>query len=1077
MRLLAAATLLIIVLASGLVIGGAAWVLQSSERSVALARWAVAQFTNLRLELVSPQVSVDKGELRAGQLLLYPQHHPELPLLVIHDLEASFRPRDLLRRQLRRARVSAGNLTVYVGPGDPGQKPSPASWMRFLRWLPGQLEVASVHLLQHDVELLVFPLQQLSGQLQDENSYRLHAVGDLQGEPLDTTIHLYAMRSERGLRGIQLRADLHATRSARVAVLEGELLGGTERFSYDFSLNAALPDIHLLAGRGAELSGLAGALQMRGRIRGDLDQFRLSDADFGLFNAPDYEFLAHGEFDYRGPDDNLLQVQASGQIQELALLLDWFDVDLSGLGSARAELDIQGPLASLAVPSFTLNTHHGAGLDLTLQGSLGPGALNAEGAQQRDNEVRVRAAGPELSVLEPWLGDNIPDRTGPWEVTALATGRRDQVTLANISGRIGEPGGTVLNASGRIEQIDTTAPFSPASVQGVNLQLTGTAETLERINRWYPTGLDNAHRLTADADLTGSGDALQLENLRANLEGSDLTVALTGAQGLISSPQWALSRFNGDLAASISDTSALSQYFSASVPVLGAASATAQLERVAGTFRLTNVQGEINSEQVQLSLSGELPNLRTLEATRLDVVFSRLDMRNLIHSLVDGFTYPQPLGALAGQLALQRTAGEWHMPQISVASSGTPAIKLQVDGAMRDLAGAPSGGGSVELAITDRELLKVMSGRELPTLQASFSTQASAGKLDFNGSATLASTTLALQGKLRHHNQEVQGLVLELSSPAVVLADLGLQSDPGQAASAQPAPPDRNEQATPFSLEELIGSLPRYPLDLQLHLGSVRGENIDLEGIDLAIEGSERRYLLRQLDLRGDESRLELAGVIDLAAQPPGISLGGQAQALDMYHVVRDLGLQLDVAGILNLRGGISARGNHRAEWLGSLDGNVSLALEDVEIEGAAYDLLATDLLAWLYSGAALEKSTHVDCTMASFSLRSGVAKSENLFAESPRMVATGKGTFDLVRETLDVRITPLSKNRLLQIPSSITLTGKLRKPRTWVSPITATVDASAKAMTLIPALTLKLLGLRRDDDKPMRPCEALPPA
>lgn len=1072
-----AATLLILVLACGLAVGGATWVLQSSARSVEFARWAVAQFSNFRLEFVSAQLAISEGRIEAGQLLLYPRDNPDLPLLAIHGLEASFAPRDLLRHQLRRARVQADNVTVYTGPGDPEHSLRPASWMRFLKWLPARLDVGSAHLLRHEEELLVFPLRQLSGELLDRNSYRLHATGNLQGEPLDSTIHLYAMRNERGLRGIQLRADLHATRSSRVAVLEGELLGGSERFSYDFSLNAALPDIQSLALRERGLTGLEGALQMRGRIRGDLDRFHLSEAEFGLFNAPAYEFVARGEFDYRGPGDTLLQARASGQIEQLGLLLDWFDLDLTAFGSARAELELRGSLAALEVPAFTLTTRHSEGLEISLEGSLGPGALAADATPQPGNAVQLRASGPDLSVLAPWLG-SLPRQTGSWQVTALATGRREQLTLDNIQGRFGEPGSTIVKATGRIGQIHTTAPFAPASVQGIDLQLSAEAESLEELNQWYATGLDPTHRLTVSAAVSGSGDAPQLTDLNATLAGSDLTLSLSEARGAIGTAPWALRQLEGQLSATISDTSALSQYFPASIPVLGAASATAELAGSGGHYRLSRLRGEIDSEQVLLSLRGEVPDLRSLDSTRLDIDFSRLDLRNLIHTLVDDFSYPRPLGQLAGQLALVRDQGAWHVPAMAIASQGEPSLQLRAEGTAHDVTGTPRGAARLQLSIDDRALLKALSGRDLPALQASLEGEAGGGRIDLTGNTTLASTALTLRGQLEHHNRQVQGLTLALASPAVRLADLGLQAGDRQGAPSQSAAnnPSRQREA-PFSLEGFIGSLPRYPLDLQMHLGTVRGDNIDLTGVDLAIDGRERRYLLRQLDLRGRESRVELAGVIDLAAQPPGISLAGQARALDMRQIVRDLGLQADIAGILNLRGGLSARGNHRGEWLGSLDGNVSMALEDVEIEGAAYDLLATDLLAWLYSGAALETSTHVDCTMASFSLRAGVANSDNLFAESPRMIATGKGKFDLVRETLDVRIRPLSKNRVLQFPSSITLTGKLRKPRTWVSPITATVDASAEALMLIPSLTLKLLGLRRDDAKPVRPCEALPPS
>ncbi|MFV0278223.1 MAG: AsmA-like C-terminal region-containing protein, partial [Parahaliea sp.] len=187
------------------------------------------------------------------------------------------------------------------------------------------------------------------------------------------------------------------------------------------------------------------------------------------------------------------------------------------------------------------------------------------------------------------------------------------------------------------------------------------------------------------------------------------------------------------------------------------------------------------------------------------------------------------------------------------------------------------------------------------------------------------------------------------------------------------------------------------------------------------------------------------------------------------------LGLQADVAGILNVQGGVSAQGYQYRELLSSLDGNLVMALEDLEIQGAAYDLLATDLLAWIYSGAALQKSTHVDCTMASFRIDDGVANSNDFFAESRHMVATGKGELDLGREKMNITVTPRSKDRLLQIPSNIRVYGDIRKPRTWMAPLAATADASAEALMLIPSLALKVLGLKRTPKTQERPCATEP--
>ena len=156
-----------------------------------------------------------------------------------------------------------------------------------------------------------------------------------------------------------------------------------------------------------------------------------------------------------------------------------------------------------------------------------------------------------------------------------------------------------------------------------------------------------------------------------------------------------------------------------------------------------------------------------------------------------------------------------------------------------------------------------------------------------------------------------------------------------------------------------------------------------------------------------------------------------------------------------------------------ALDGNLALALEDAVIAGAAYDLLATDLLAWIYSGAAGEESTAVDCTMAHFVFNDGVAKTEDLYIETDKMVATGEAEFDFVREKMDLKLSPRSKSRALEVPHSLSLRGDFDDPHPTISPLRAVADAYAQVITLIPQLTMKLFGVKLGEKNENQPCHS----
>ena len=110
---------------------------------------------------------------------------------------------------------------------------------------------------------------------------------------------------------------------------------------------------------------------------------------------------------------------------------------------------------------------------------------------------------------------------------------------------------------------------------------------------------------------------------------------------------------------------------------------------------------------------------------------------------------------------------------------------------------------------------------------------------------------------------------------------------------------------------------------------------------------------------------------------------------------------------------------------------------------------------------------------MARFQLRQGVATTDSLYIESARMLATGTAEFDLVKSRMDMRITPMSKSRLMQVPSEVRIKGKMSDPRADISPVSAVADATSAALMLIPSLTLKLFGVDTSSNRNHLPCRA----
>jgi len=336
-------------------------------------------------------------------------------------------------------------------------------------------------------------------------------------------------------------------------------------------------------------------------------------------------------------------------------------------------------------------------------------------------------------------------------------------------------------------------------------------------------------------------------------------------------------------------------------------------------------------------------------------------------------------------------------------------------------------------------------------------------------SGQLGKTELKADATMALAENNIQAVRVALDTPHLYLQDLPAGSSAPDVTGQQAA------DATPSAtiLESLRQNAPPFPVDISLKIDGISGNYSAIDSLQVRLKGSDNRYTLEQFTARYNQALTELRGIIDLNPLLPAVSLAGEATTLPLGAILKDVGVEANITGALTVLGGITLLGDNIDVMLQNLNGSVAFALEKAVIEGAAYDLLATDLLAWIYSGALTDKSTFIEGTMAKFQRRQGVAKTDSLYIESAKMVATGKAEFNLVQQQMDIRITPLSKSRLLQVPSEIRLKGAMSAPKADISSINAVADATTAALTLIPDLTMKLFGINQGNEKNYRPCHA----
>ena len=686
------------------------------------------------------------------------------------------------------------------------------------------------------------------------------------------------------------------------------------------------------------------------------------------------------------------------------------------------------------------------------------------------------AHAPSLATLQQWVGELRYD-PGPWRASWITRGTREIIQLEDIVLETGTEQTLIARIEGKIEKVANSSKIGLESVSGIDLILKASTPDSAYLAELTGLRVPPYHALQAQLQVSGSGNELVLRNGTLRVNSSDLQATVSDISGSYR-PDQAPTAF-GDLAAEIEvtvdDTAILSQYTDLEVPFLGPAEMKASLRQSGTRFRMEPLVIRITGEELALTATGVVEDLRHMGGVRLQNRIERLDIDQLLSFAMDTFQYDGELDYLQGSFELAESEGTWRASNLVLETpetDGAKPLRISVRGDVNDLSGFTTADLEAELMVRDTALLQALTGLRARPVTAHVKVATNPERVDITARGRAGDTQLATDIQVGYRADGVSHLTARLSTPHLYLVDLGLQAI--EEGGDIYAPGAGIETGARTGLESLLEKSPRFPTDIQVTVDGITGRATNIDSLDIHVTGQDNRYTLRRFSLVYDAATAELRGVIDLNSNPPFASVGGEALGIPLSTLSQDLGAPSDIRGTLTARGGVAASGVDIPSLVASLNGSLAIALEDTVIQGAAYDVLATDLLAWIYSGAALESSTHLDCTMARFDIRDGIAHTDSLYVETARMIATGKGTLDLSRRKMDLTVTPRSRSRNFQIPSEIRLRGDMSDPRPTISPISAAADASAQALLLVPKLAMRLFGAGRgQSQKGIKPCQA----
>ena len=134
--------------------------------------------------------------------------------------------------------------------------------------------------------------------------------------------------------------------------------------------------------------------------------------------------------------------------------------------------------------------------------------------------------------------------------------------------------------------------------------------------------------------------------------------------------------------------------------------------------------------------------------------------------------------------------------------------------------------------------------------------------------------------------------------------------------------------------------------------------------------------------------------------------------------------------GDVEVKANIEGRGKSMQTLMAGLNGNVSVIMGKGQIENKYVDFIAADLVKLVVPGAMKKNYTMVNCFVARFDIKNGLAESKVLLFDTDNITISGEGEVDLSTEKLNLSFNPKPKRAsLISIAIPINIRGTLAEP------------------------------------------------
>lgn len=337
----------------------------------------------------------------------------------------------------------------------------------------------------------------------------------------------------------------------------------------------------------------------------------------------------------------------------------------------------------------------------------------------------------------------------------------------------------------------------------------------------------------------------------------------------------------------------------------------------------------------------------------------------------------------------------------------------------------------------------------------------------FKGHAMLGNSTISFEFLLsiKHGKLEITG---ELNSVKLLLSDFDFIMAQDIAKSSPNRKSSKPGKESLFSHKPLsLQILHAVDLNLHIKLQQIRYKSYTLRNLTTNLMLNKGKLIARPISFNFAGEKVIIMAEVSANGKPEW-ALQVRVNDIQIRELLGQSKSSTAATGKLGINVNLKGKGASEHAIASSLNGNVSIVLENETITREELEIVFLNPLGWVFSQGISENKIQISCGLVNYKIRQGIAKSKVLLVDGPKILIKGNQEINLGSETIN-SFYNLKKKNIFEnsmIPSffdtsvPVKVSGNLVDPLVEQAPLDS-IESKAGRYIFAPATTIprELLG------------------